>query len=204
MRGSNIFGLDCRFKKWVDHTFDHLQTWTVWKQCLQEHRKAPISDTKAPKSRKNHLKIKCATLRDVEVASSNLVTSTKKQRGANAPLCFWSRYSNSSWFAKQTQVRIPHSEIDKLACQAESVGITERSGVTLFRPSANVAPRPKSKSHTEIALRMAFCSFCFLRSSDLKSEIVLDGVIVLIHKAGDYSRRCYNVLASQGQLIYFW
>ena len=81
MRGSNIFGLDCRFKKWVDHTFDHLQTWTVWKQCLQEHALAPISDTKAPKSRKNHLKIKCATLRDVEVASSNLVTSTKKRMG---------------------------------------------------------------------------------------------------------------------------
>ena len=61
-----------------DHTFDHLQTWTVWKQCEREHRKASVSDTKAPKSRKNHLKIKCATLRDVEVASSNLVTSTKK------------------------------------------------------------------------------------------------------------------------------
>ena len=41
--------------------------------------------------------------------------------------------------ACNNQVRIPHSEIDKLACQAESAGITKRSGVTLFRPSANVA-----------------------------------------------------------------
>ena len=36
------------------------------------------------------------------------------------------------------QVRIPRSEIDKLACQAKSVGITKRSGVTLsLRPHEN-------------------------------------------------------------------
>ena len=91
VRDSNIFSLDCRFKKWDDHTFDHLQTWTVWKQCLQEHRKAPISDTKAPKSRKNHLKIKCATLRELEARSSNLRTSTKKQKRVLVALfCFLS------------------------------------------------------------------------------------------------------------------
>ena len=27
-----------------DHTFDHLQSWTTWKQCSQEHPKAPFSD----------------------------------------------------------------------------------------------------------------------------------------------------------------
>ena len=80
VRGSNIFGLDCRFKKWADHTFDHLQTWTVWKQCEREHQKALISDTKAPKSRKNHLKIKCATLRDVEVASSHSPPEARQAR----------------------------------------------------------------------------------------------------------------------------
>ena len=36
------------------------------------------------------------------------------------------------------QVRIPRSQIDKLACQAKSVGITERSEVTLsLRPYEN-------------------------------------------------------------------
>jgi len=33
------------------------------------------------------------------------------------------RYANAS-------VHIPHPKIDKLACQAQGVGITERSGVT--------------------------------------------------------------------------
>ena len=91
VRDSNIFSLDCRFKKCVDHTFDHLQTWTVWKQCEREHQKALISDTKAPKSRKNHLKIKCATLRDVEAASSNLVTSTIKTKREACPLFLFLR-----------------------------------------------------------------------------------------------------------------
>ena len=80
VRDSNIFSLDCRFKKCVDHTFDHLQTWTVWKQREREHALASVSDTKAPKSRKNHLKIKCATLRDAKVVGSNPVASTKKCR----------------------------------------------------------------------------------------------------------------------------
>ena len=59
-------------------------------------------------------------VRDVEVASSNLVTSTikAKMRGNASHFCFDSGYSNLSWFAKQTQVRIRRSEIDTLACQA--------------------------------------------------------------------------------------
>ena len=28
----------------LDHTFDHLRIRTMWKQCLQEHPKAPFSD----------------------------------------------------------------------------------------------------------------------------------------------------------------
>ena len=34
-----------------DHTFDHLQIWTVWKQCEREHPKASFSDSKALKSK---------------------------------------------------------------------------------------------------------------------------------------------------------
>ena len=61
----------------LDHTFDHLPIRTMWKQCEREHRKASFSDTKAPKSPRNQEKNYHLTLRDVEVASSNLVTSTK-------------------------------------------------------------------------------------------------------------------------------
>ena len=45
----------------LDHSFDHLQLRTTWKQCPQEHPKAPFSDTKAPKSLINQEKI-CADL----------------------------------------------------------------------------------------------------------------------------------------------
>ena len=81
----------------------------MWKQCLREHRKAPISDSKVPKSLVNQGKNRFRFIRDVEVASSNLVTSTieAKMRGIASHFCFDSRYSNSDWFAKQTQVRIP-------------------------------------------------------------------------------------------------
>ena len=33
-----------------DHIFDHLQIRTTWKQCFEEHPKAPSSDTKPLKS----------------------------------------------------------------------------------------------------------------------------------------------------------
>ena len=62
-----------------DHTFDHLQVRTTWTQCSKEHPKAVISDTKALKITRNPLFYKAFTVRDVEVASSNLVTSTSRQ-----------------------------------------------------------------------------------------------------------------------------
>ena len=94
----------------LDHTFDHLASRTTWKQCLQEHPKAPFSDWKAPKNLVNQGKNRCRFVRDVEVASS-------------------------------------HTE-----------GITERSVVTLFRPSANVAPRPFWL--WEVFLRALFFAYC--------------------------------------------
>ena len=54
-----------------DHTFDHLQTRTTWKQCFEEHTKAPFLDTKAPKITKNHPKNLYRCVRDIETVSSN-------------------------------------------------------------------------------------------------------------------------------------
>ena len=47
-----------------DHIFDHLQSWTTWKQCSQEHTKALLSDTKALKNIRNHVKNKQDGIRD--------------------------------------------------------------------------------------------------------------------------------------------
>ena len=44
VRWQKIWSLDS------DHNLDHLRFRTMWKQCLKEHTKALISDTKAPKS----------------------------------------------------------------------------------------------------------------------------------------------------------
>ena len=60
----------------LDHTFDHLQTWTTWKQCDGEHRKASFSDTKAPKSLVNQAKNRCRFLWEHDVAGSNPVIPT--------------------------------------------------------------------------------------------------------------------------------
>ena len=61
----------------VDHSFDHLQLRTTWKQCLQEHPKASFLDSKAPKSLVNQGKNRCRFVWDVDAAGSNPVTPTK-------------------------------------------------------------------------------------------------------------------------------
>ena len=61
----------------LDHTFDHLQTWTVWKQCERKHLKASFSDSKAPKSLVNQAKNRCRFLWEHDVAGSNPVIPTK-------------------------------------------------------------------------------------------------------------------------------
>ena len=60
----------------LDHSFDHLRLRTMWKQCDEEHRKAPFSDTKAPKSLVNQGKKRYIFLWDVDAAGSNPVTPT--------------------------------------------------------------------------------------------------------------------------------
>ena len=52
----------------------------MWKQCFEEHTKAPFLDTKAPKITRNYTKNLCRTLRDAKVVGSNPVASTKKCR----------------------------------------------------------------------------------------------------------------------------
>ena len=61
----------------LDHSFDHLRLRTTWKQCPQEHPKAPFSDTKAPKSLVNQGKNRCRFVWDQDVAGSNPVIPTK-------------------------------------------------------------------------------------------------------------------------------
>ena len=63
----------------LDHTFDHLQTWTVWKQCERKHLKASFSDSKAPKSLVNQAKNRCRFLWEHDVAGSNPVIPTKNR-----------------------------------------------------------------------------------------------------------------------------
>ena len=59
-----------------DHSFDHLQLRTTWKQCPQEHPKALFSDTKAPKSLINQGKNLCRFVWELDAAGSSPVTST--------------------------------------------------------------------------------------------------------------------------------
>ena len=60
----------------LDHSFDHLQSWTTWKQCEREHLKASFLDSKAPKSLVNQEKNRCRFVWDVDAAGSNPVTPT--------------------------------------------------------------------------------------------------------------------------------
>ena len=55
-----------------DHIFDHLQTRTTWKQCSQEHPKAPFLDTKAPKITRNYTKNLCSCVRDTAFTRPNI------------------------------------------------------------------------------------------------------------------------------------
>ena len=107
----------------LDHTFDHLRRWTTWKQCLQEHPKAPISDSKAPKSLVNQAKNRLFSVWEHDVAGSNPVIPTKKEKIALAVV-----FSFFAWCVNSV-----------LFCRAKAgshtVGITKRSEVTLsFRP----------------------------------------------------------------------
>ena len=70
----------------LDHTFDHLRLRTTWTQCAMKPWKASISDTKALKITRKSLFYKAFTVRVVEAASSNLVTSTIKATGEACPL----------------------------------------------------------------------------------------------------------------------
>ena len=92
----------------LDHTFDHLRSWTMWKQYLREHRKAPISDSKASKSLVNQGKNRFRFVRDVEVASSNLVISTiKTKERQRLSFVFMMRYSSSSWLRSNCKFAYP-------------------------------------------------------------------------------------------------
>ena len=62
----------------VDHNFDHLQDWTIWKQCAQEHLKASFADAKALEIIKKDIKNRPGALRDQEVVGSSPVASTIK------------------------------------------------------------------------------------------------------------------------------
>ena len=63
-----------------DHIFDHLQTRATWKQCSQEHPKAPFLDTKAPKITRNYTKNLCICVRDTAFTRPNIFSlkSSKK------------------------------------------------------------------------------------------------------------------------------
>ena len=63
----------------VDHNFDHLQDWTIWKQGAQEHLKASFADAKALEIIKKDIKNRPGALRDQEVVGSSPVASTTEK-----------------------------------------------------------------------------------------------------------------------------
>ena len=74
----------------LDHTFDHLRIWTMWKQCEQEHIIAPFSDTKALEILKKETKNCSTRIRDQKVVSSSPVASTKNNGWcSHYPLFFY-------------------------------------------------------------------------------------------------------------------
>ena len=67
----------------------------------------------------------------------------KKKRYLTVSFLFCLMCQFEAVLRSKMQVRIPRSEIDKLACQAKCVGITERSEVTLsLRPKNKREDRP--------------------------------------------------------------
>ena len=66
-----------------DHIFDHLQTRTTWKQCSQEHTKAPFLDTKAPKITRNYTKNLCSCVRDTDFTRPNILLSKSSKKPWN-------------------------------------------------------------------------------------------------------------------------
>ena len=83
---------------------------------------------------------------DVDAAGSNPVTPTKKaieRLVLSIAFCLMCQFE--AVLHSKMQVRIPRSEIGKLACQAKSVRITERSEVTLsFRPNLALGSNSQS------------------------------------------------------------
>ena len=121
-----------------------------------------------------HLKNVKFRLRDVEVASSNLVTSTKKQKGAMLPFVFCLWVLKFPWLLLATTKFAYPTRRSTSSLVRRRVWVSRSEAeLPCFALRRMLHLDQKNKSHTEIALRMAFCSFCFLRSSDLKSEIVL-------------------------------
>ena len=104
----------------LDHSFDHLRLRTTWKQCPQEHPKAPFSDTKAPKSLVNQGKNRLRFLWGQDVAGSNPVIPTKiadltafcGQIGVNLIIC----HRRQSTVVLNCRIRCP-SELGLLHLQ---------------------------------------------------------------------------------------
>ena len=72
----------------LDHSFDHLQSWTTWKQCEREHLKASFLDSKAPKSLVNQEKNRCRFVWDHQAAGLSPVAPTKFGFGKQFPKPF--------------------------------------------------------------------------------------------------------------------
>ena len=93
-------------------------------------------DSKAPKSRENHAKNRYRFVWEQDVAGSNPVIPTKKEKALYVAFSFLLGVPFEAVLRSKMQVHIPRTEIEKLASQAKCVGITQRSEVTLsFRPN---------------------------------------------------------------------
>jgi len=101
----------------LDHTFDHLRTWTVWKQCSQEPTRASFSDSKVPKSLVNQGKNYYFWLWEQDVAGSNPVIPTKAS-GISLRLLLLRHFATKAsscfgWASKNNLVLFLRSEVHK-------------------------------------------------------------------------------------------